>query len=182
MTDVPVPEPATVADLMKIPLTHGKVAIVDASDYEKVASKKWRAEWDGHNWYVRHSGKRNGKSFNLLLHRFLLDLRAGDPPVDHVNGNGLDNRRKNLRLSDWTTNTRNRRRPKNNTTGFKGVQRNRYCKTTGKPFLAVIKVNGKRTWMGPFVTAEEAARAYDEKARELFGEFARCNFREDEQL
>jgi hypothetical protein len=164
--------------MKEIPLTQGKVALVDDSDYERVSVLMWRAQWDGHNWYARHGKPRRGPVGLVFMHRFILGLTSGDQDVDHINGNGLDNRRNNLRIATQKQNSRNRRIPITNRTGFKGVQVNRYCKRTQMPYLATIKVNGKRIWMGPFATAEEAAHAYDAKARELFGEFARCNFSE----
>lgn len=160
----------------EIPLTQGRVALVDDEDYERLALLHWHAELDCKTWYAIHSFRGDGKYHNIRMHRAVLGFGSGDPFIDHRNGDGLDNRRTNLRPSTCSQNNRNRRLGVTNATGFKGVQRNRYCARTKKPWLGMIKFEGKTDWLGPFETIEEAARAYDAKARELFGEFARLNF------
>lgn len=92
--------------------------------------------------------------------------------VDHINMDPLDNRRKNLRFATKAQNMHNRRRPRHNSTGFKGVYFN---KATGK-WDAYISANKRRTYLGAFLSAEAAARAYDLKAAAIHGEFARPNF------
>jgi hypothetical protein len=89
--------------------------------------------------------------------------------VDHKNGDTLDNRQENLRVITRGDNTLNQGMSKNNTSGFKGVRRE------GNVWSAQVKRKGVYFYLGCFKTKEEAARAYDRKAIELFGEFARTN-------
>ena len=93
--------------------------------------------------------------------------------VDHINHDPLDNHRHNLRLATRSQNAANVGPYANNTSGYKGVDFNQ-----GK-WRARITQHGKRHFLGTFDTAEEAARAYDSKALELFGEFASLNFPEE---
>lgn len=154
--------------VMEIKLTKGHVAIVDDDDFERVNKIKWYAQ--------KTSGQRVVYAINpnikphFSMHRFILDVGDGHI-VDHADGNGLNNTKKNLRICTYSQNLRNKTVSKNSTTGYKGAYR-----SWGK-FCAIIGIGNRRNlWLGTFDTAEEAARAYDAKARELFGEFARCNF------
>src|ERR1700745_3514525 len=101
--------------MQEIPLTQGKVALVDDEDYELVAQYKWHAHvtWDK-KWYAKtHSGK-------LTMHKFLLNPPS-DMEVDHVNGDGLDNRRQNLRICNSTQNKGNMRKQDGRSSIYKGV-------------------------------------------------------------
>jgi len=100
------------------------------------------------------------------MHRFI----TGWSYIDHIDGNGLDNRRQNLRPANESTNGANRAISSNNTSGFKGVVRSR------TKWGAVITPSGRKVWLGTFLTPEDAARAYDAAAAVYFGEFARLNF------
>lgn len=105
----------------------------------------------------------------VLLHDFLLSIKG----VDHHNGNGLDNRRQNLRSANHFQNMRNVGKHKNNTSGFKGVSLN------GKKWgVRITAPSGQYLHLGQFTDKLEAARAYDTAARELHGQFARLNFPE----
>lgn len=104
----------TMPKTRRIPLTHGKYAIVDAADYERVSRFKWSALRDagGSIWYAIRSFKSNdGKRSMQSMHRFLAGLRRGDRRVvDHLNRNGLDNRRKNLLVCTPSENNKNRKK------------------------------------------------------------------------
>ena len=89
--------------------------------------------------------------------------------VDHIDCNGLNNQRDNLRTASTAQNTHNRRKGKNNTTGYKGVQLD---KRTGQ-FRALIRHDGANVFLGHFCTAENAAIAYAEAAKLIRAEFAR---------
>lgn len=156
---------------VQIPLTLGRFALIDEADYERVMSVgKWTAMPDGQTFYARkHLYVPDGPRKSFLMHSFL----TGFDYVDHINGDGLDNRRSNIRQATHALNMGNKRLYSNNTTGFKGVRRNR---GKGKPWSAVIKKAGRDYRLGNHMTPEEAARAYDKAALELFGEFARPNF------
>lgn len=154
---------------VEIPLTHGYVAIVDAADAEQVSTRAWSARVDGRNVYAVIKVRTPQGSRRLLgMHTFL----TGHGLVDHINGNGLDNRRSNLRSATTAENQRNARRRSDNTSGFKGV----HWDAAQRRWKAQISVGGKRLSRGRYPTAEDAARAYDRAARELHGEFATLNF------
>ncbi len=108
----------------------------------------------------------------VLMHRVIL----GAPPgleVDHINRNGLDNRRANLRLATRSENTRNSKRSKRNTSGYRGVSFDSFAER----WLAIVRFERKTYRLGSYHTAEEAAIAYDFAASALHGEFASTNFR-----
>jgi len=107
----------------------------------------------------------------MFMHRFILGLPDGQG-VDHRNGDGLDNQRYNLRPATQLQNSRNRGPSSNNTTGFKGVV---WAKIPQR-YQVQLEVHGKKIWLGYFDDPVMAARAYDVKARQIHGEFARLNF------
>jgi hypothetical protein len=159
----------------QIPLTQGLFAIVDDGDYEMLSKRNWfsmHARTAGKFYAATSDIERGG---HLMMHRVLLGMaNAKRPLVDHINRNGLDNRRENLRLCTHMQNLWNASLSKRSKTGFKGVT----VRYGG--FGANICKNYKQIRLGSFTTPEAAARAYDRAARELFGEFAYLNF-PDEQ-
>src|ERR1700685_1864374 len=105
-----------------IPLTQGKVAMVDDADYEWLAQWKWFAIFDHGNWYaVRNVRKPDGTQTPLRMHRVLLGLTDLKIEVDHRDGNGLNNQRHNLRIATHGQNMCNRSMQKNNISGVRGV-------------------------------------------------------------
>ena len=153
-----------------IDLTRGLQATVDDQDWEWLNDI---CSWNAHpakqrdeRWYA--SGSQSGKT--IYMHRIILDAPIG-VMVDHVNGNGLDNRRQNLRLATKSQNNANRNGYQNRT-GFRGVEPHK------KRFIAVIWINHKRKNVGRFDTAIEAAIARDMAAKKVYGEFAKLNFPE----
>lgn len=153
---------------LEIPLTQGFVALVDEEDYDRVtAAGKWYAHVKGPSVYAQRRAPEGGER-KIRLHTFL----TGWPLVDHINLDGLDNRRVNLRPATTAENLRNVGPRRTNTSGFKGVTRGRH----GRGWVAQIRFNGQNIRLGTHSTREEAARAYDAAARELHGEFARLNF------
>lgn len=158
-------------EFREVPLTKGHVALVDAGDYEIVtAIGPWYAR-EQHNTIYAVKAIYRGKSHGmgcLYLHTFLTSW----PRVDHRNGDGLDNRRENLRAATANQNMWNRRLPVTNTSGFKGVMWSKHAKR----WKAQIVLRSRKRHLGYFDTAEAAAHAYDAAAMELFGEFARPNF------
>ena len=106
---------------IEIPLTQGKVAIIDEQDAERVLRHKWCAAWSGYTFYARANiRKPDGGMMQIRLHRFIMHPSSGID-IDHRDGDGLNNRRSNLRFASRSQNTQNLRRPKNNKSGFKGV-------------------------------------------------------------
>jgi hypothetical protein len=131
------------------------------------------ATWlNKYNGYLYVDVKFNGKTLRHLAHRLAWFLQTGTWPqfeIDHINGVRTDNRFENLRQATRMNNAKNLKRPKSNTTGFKGV-------TTDKRrpgFIAQISRNGRNTRIGTFPTLEAAKAAYDAAAQEQFGEFVR---------
>jgi hypothetical protein len=159
----------------KIKLTQGKFAIVDQEDYEKLNAHKWRAH-SNHNiafYAVRMTGYSiNGKRKTIQMHREIM-RPADDLFVDHINHDGLDNRKINLRIVTPAQNNYNcRKRKGEHSSKYKGVSLDK----REKRWRADISYKCKRIHLGYFDNEEEAAKAYDEAAKELYGEYAVLNF------
>lgn len=155
----------------KIPLTQGKVAIVDDDMYDFLMQWQWSAHFNKGKWYAIRSDWTVSPKRVLKMHRVIMNAPDG-VEVDHRNGDGLRNTRKNLRLCSRIQNIFNAGPQRRNKTGFKGVS----PYGSGKKFRATISVRGKWSHIGVFATAEEAARAYDAEAIRCFGAFAWLNF------
>jgi hypothetical protein len=151
--------------ITRIDLTQDKIALIDAADLEWLSAYRWQAVRHGHLWYaVRRHGHSHRK-----MHREILDAPAGIT-VDHINGDGLDNRRHNLRLATPQQQNQNRRTRKG-VSVHKGV----VWHERDQKWQAQIWLNGKYIYLGSFNDEIEAARAYNEAARAMFGEFAHVN-------
>lgn len=154
-------------DIAYVTLTQGYEAIIDASDAQLIG---------GHNWYAQLiagliyacTNKYSPKRKLIYLHRFIM----ADPYgflIDHIDGNGLNNRKNNLRKATVSQNQQNRGVPKNNTTGFKGV-----CFSTRQnKYKSSIKVNGTLCHLGFYDTPEEAHASYCRASLEMHPEFGR---------
>lgn len=155
-----------------VDLPSGHRALVDEADAALIDGYKWRALIQPKNVYVHaHVGYwRDNK--DIRLHR-LITGAAPDQVVDHVNHDGLDNRRSNLRVCTRSFNNGNARRAINNTSGYKGVcwLKARKC------WVAYIWRNNKRVHLGTFGDPWEAAQAYNIAAHGYWGEFALINSR-----
>lgn len=146
-----------------ITITRGQVALVDDEDYVWLSQWKWQAiPGKSGTMYAKRRGnvRKGDKAQTVLMHRVILNSPLGFD-VDHINGNGLDNRRSNLRVVTTSQNLANRRRFKNNRSGYKGVVKN------GDKWAMKFSLE--------FDTPEEAAEAYDRVARLFFGASARTN-------
>ncbi len=159
----------------EIPLTQGKVALVDPVDFRSVMKHKWCLAPSGKWLYAATSMRVNGKRKMVRLHRFLANPGAGEM-VDHKDGDGLNNTRDNLRLSTNSTNQMNRKPSSGaKSSRFKGVT----WHAARSKWAAQIHVKKKHIHLGLFVTELEAADAYDKAAALHFGEFARGNLPTD---
>lgn len=154
-----------------ISLTKGQQAIVDDADYEWLSRFKWSAVSNPtYGFYAVRYERESGVRKVILMHRVIMQA-ADDFEIDHRNGNTLDNQRANLRVATRAENAQNRSKFKNNTTGYKGVCKD---KRNGR-FRADIRCKGVKYSLGYFPTAIDAARAYDAAAMRMHGEFAVCN-------
>jgi hypothetical protein len=155
----------------QIPLTQGKVAIIDDEDFERVARIKW--------CYSKSHGYASGKipyedgtySKAILMHRYLLNVPK-DKVTDHINLDKLDNRKANLRICTRGENNRNMKIRSTNKSGYKGV----YPHYTGR-FQVHVRHEGKSNYVGLFDDPEEAALFYNFWAFDLHGEYANVNDR-----
>ena len=156
----------------RIPLTRGLYAIVDAQDYHRLRQRKWQVQTGTCTYYATSTVFIKGKRRRIWMHRCLLNPPQGKV-IDHINGNGLDNRRANLRVCTYAQNCCNRRLPATAASIYRGVTKSR---TPDRPWLASIYVNYKKIKIGTYLSEIEAAKAYDRTARRYRGAFARANF------
>jgi len=144
--------------------------MVDDEDFDLVNQFKWCAHTDGFNWYAERALPRvNGRQPHIKLHQFLL---PGHPRVDHKDGDGLNNQRHNLRPATHGENISNSRKYRGCSSEYKGV-------TWHKRRLmweSQIVFKGEHQHLGYFESEIDAAKAYDQKAKKLRGEFAKVNF------
>ena len=145
-----------------------KKVLIDSDDIEKVKAHTWFVNKHRDIFYVRTHATINNVRTLLRLHRFIMDARPGEI-VDHINGNGLDNRKCNLRICSLQENNHNCKKPRHNTSGYKGVYWHKLCKKWG----AQIRVNKKELHLGLFDTKEKAYDAYCEASKKYHGEFGR---------
>lgn len=149
-----------------------KVTLVDDEDFVWLNIYKWYLSKNGYAVRDQYIG---GKRYTLYMHKEITQRRMYiNEEIDHEDRNKLNNQKENLRIATRTQNHANREKYKRNSSGYKGVSwHNRNSK-----WVANIRINRKSIYIGSFEDIEEAARAYDQKAKELFGEFACTNFPE----
>jgi hypothetical protein len=151
---------------MEIPVGRGKFVLVDADDFEILSQYSWYCSRQG--YAVRNTSRKQGKRTLVRMHRQITNAHDSIE-VDHINGNKLDNRKKNLRLCRREDNAKNLPIYSNNKSGHKGVSLH---KSTGK-WQAYINVNKKRIYLGLFKNKKEAVKVYNDAAEKYFGEFKR---------
>lgn len=149
--------------MKKIPLTQGKFALVDDADFERVNQHKWYAHNQRGCWYAARHTRLPDKPGVIYLHRAILDPARG-LDVNHKNGDGLDDRRENIEVCTRAQNLRSyKRKTPGATSEFRGV-----CWDANRElWMAQIKYRGKKPYIGRFSNPEDAAKAYDAKARKL---------------
>lgn len=155
---------------IEIPLTKGLIAIVD-DEWHWLDTWKWYAQKCGNKYYARHKERYPEGMKIISMHRLIMNAKPGQK-IDHINGNSCDNRVDNMRFCTDSQNFQNSRKRKGCSSKYKGVFK------SGRKWRSQICIPGtsKSMSIGNFETEKEAALAYDEKAKELFGEFARLNF------
>lgn len=159
--------------MKEIKLTQGKVALVDDDDFEYLNQWKWYAKLDNGNWYALRNTHVGGKIKTIQMHVLITPVPQGFIR-DHKDGNGLNNQRDNIRICTHTENKHNRKKSlKPKTSIFKGVTWYRRL----QKWQAQIEHDNKNIYLGVFTSEVDAAKAYDKKAQELFGEFANINFK-----
>lgn len=154
-----------------IPLTQGKVALVDDEDLAIVSGHSWRAMRHGKTYYAYTNVRAPcGHRELLAMHQLIMGHDDEGRTPDHKDLNGLNNRRNNLRFAAASQQAMNRNVSSRSVSGLKGVSR------SGERWRARIRVGGRLIGLGTFDCAEDAAAAYDTKVRDLYGQFARTNF------
>jgi hypothetical protein len=166
------------------PLRLGAKAVISETDAPFVLRYKWHLKRRVHkngrvdSYAARWESDPAGKRRRVLMHHDVTRRKYGEQlrrHIDHRDGNGLNNRRRNLRWATQAQNQWNSGPHRNNSSGFKGVCFDRGNKTGAKKWKAKIECHGRQINLGRFLTAEEAAIAYNEAALRLFGPFARTN-------
>lgn len=157
----------------RIQLTQGQVTIVDDEWYEELNKYKWQAHFDpiAQSYYaVRRESRLLGHGA-IIMSRVIINAPS-NMRVDHINHDTLNNQMSNLRLATIAQNSYNSKPQKRNATGYKGV------KVHGRGYMARIRFNDREIYLGTWDTPEQAARVYDNAAKEYFGEYSYLNFPE----
>lgn len=148
--------------MAQISLGNGMIAIVDDADFPLVKGMSWTAHKNKNVWYARHG--------RISMHRLIVDAKPREM-WDHENGDGLDNRRENLRPTNYQANKANQHHGLHRKTSrYIGVSKKRH------KFRVSMKINGKNTHCGVFSDEVDAARHYDRMATKLHGDSAITNF------
>lgn len=148
----------------------GGIVTISACDKERLDAYTWHISPGRTTTYARRSVWKNGKTKPLYMHRFILSAQPGTA-VDHIDGNGLNNSRSNIRLATPSQNAANQRPTRQGSSSYKGVS---WDKARNK-WVAQIHVNKKHIQLGRFKSEVEAAQAYDAAALNYFGEYACFN-------
>lgn len=150
----------------------GKTILVDDADYEYLSQFTWWVQKAKNTLYaIRYNPETKKRQ---LMHRLLFNLTDSRVFIDHINHNGLDNQKNNLRICTNADNQKNKKG--NGTSSYLGVSKYTYKNgTTNKKWIATIKHNGKYKYLGIFENEIDAAKSYNKAALEYHGEFANLN-------
>lgn len=160
-------------NMKEIQLTKGYFTIVDDDDYDYIMQWKWHVNDSSiHPYAMRNSITEDGKRHHIMMHRIINRTPDGFD-TDHINGNGLDNRKINLRTATRSQNMMNRKPNKNCSSKFKGV----YWHGQHQKWASSISINKKRTHIGLFLNENDAAKAYEKRSILEFSNFHKeCNY------
>lgn len=154
--------------MRKLPLTHGKFALVDGDLFDFLNQYKWHYHHTG--YAMTTIAVSGGKFKKIMLHRMIIPI-IDSQHIDHKDRNKLNCLRENLRISNPTLNNANKSLQRNNKTGYRGV----YFRKDRNKFVAGIRINKKYITLGLFDNAVDAAKAYNKRAIATWGEFAWLN-------
>ena len=157
--------------MKQIILTQGKVALVDDLDYEYLINWKWHACKGGRTFYAARSIIVNNTYVKVTMHRQILQHIDNKNVIDHIDHDGLNNQRVNLREATHSQNGANRRSHINSSSKYLGVF---YCKKRRR-WKAEVKKENKTYFLGWFKNEDLAALAYNNKAHELFNDYSNKN-------
>ena len=153
--------------MKEIQLSRGMVALVDDEDFESLNQYKWHALQHRNTFYASRYSRVDSKQKYIRMHGEIMNGSG----IDHIDHNGLNNQKSNLRFCTNSENAMNRIKMRNTSSIYKGVTFHK----PNKKWMAQIKINGNKTHIGMFTSEIEAAKAYNAKAIELFLEFANLN-------
>lgn len=155
---------------MELELTQGQTATFDDEDFELISRFKWSALKIGNSFYaVTNTSRKLGKRKVLYMHRVITGVQ-GREEIDHINRNGLDNRKENLRVCTHKENMQNQVKMCGSSR-FKGVS----WDSSNKKWASHIRVENKTKYLGEYTSESDAAIAYNEAAKNYFEEFACLN-------
>ena len=160
--------------MKKLPLSQGKFALVDDDDFKRMNKHKWCCTNNRGTFYAirtLNATAKRPKRKTFFLHREILRAKKGQT-VDHRNGNGLDNRKRNIRICTQQQNTFNKRNDQGSKCEYKGVT----WSNESNKWKVRICVDGKSIYLGVHFCIVKAAKIYDEAAVKYHGDFARLNF------
>jgi len=165
--------------MREIPLSQGKFALVDDEDFERINKFKWYASRKINDFYAVRNMLVSETKKSKLMHRHIIDVPEG-LEIDHINGNGLDNRKENLRIVNHRMNAHNLHIEKSSR--YTGVSKHKY--PLDRQWQAKILLNGEKIFLGCFATEEEASVRYNEELHTIQStdECVRCKLSERERV